>query len=93
MYFVCCIEDNDGDYTSSTKTEIYQCALCHVTYRRKNSYYLHVRYFCGKEPKFLCPIANCNYKGKLKQQVKQHLVGLHKLAKIQMNNMEIKKLD
>lgn len=60
----------------------YICGTCGNAFTRRNSLYRHVKYLCGKKPSFNCPISDCNYVGKLKQHVKQHLFRFHKVANI-----------
>lgn len=48
---------------------------------------------CGKEPKFLCPIDQCDYRGKIKQQIKRHLRYFHKYAQEYISTFKINKID
>lgn len=33
----------------------------------------HQKRECGKEPRFLCPARGCNYRSKIKSNVKRHM--------------------
>lgn len=71
----------------------YKCTTCLKVYFKRNSFYYHTNYMCGKEPKFLCPAKGCYYKGKLKQQVKRHLRYYHKYSPEHVLAFKINKID
>lgn len=33
----------------------------------------HQKRECGKEPRFICPTGGCNYRSKIKSNVKRHM--------------------
>lgn len=58
---------------------MYYCPNCNRSYKWKRALVRHLRYECGKEPSFLCPIDECSYKTKRKESLKIHLGGRHKV--------------
>lgn len=49
------------------------CDKCHRAYKWKKNMRQHQKLECGKEPQFVCPFEGCNYKAKVKVNMKQHL--------------------
>ncbi|XP_063228429.1 longitudinals lacking protein, isoforms H/M/V-like isoform X6 [Bacillus rossius redtenbacheri] len=49
----------------------YRCASCGNVYRSRNSFYVHTRVVCGKEPRFSCPA--CCYRSKFRGNLTRHL--------------------
>ncbi|KAG5876175.1 hypothetical protein JTB14_017884 [Gonioctena quinquepunctata] len=60
-----------------TKGSIFHCKVCRRTYKYASSLYNHVRFECGKEPKFMCKF--CSYRAKRKHCLKDHLRFIHGL--------------
>ncbi|XP_050503447.1 gastrula zinc finger protein XlCGF58.1-like [Diabrotica virgifera virgifera] len=56
---------------------VFRCKKCPRIYRYATSLYNHVRYECGKEPKFICSF--CPYKAKRKHCLKDHLKAIHQV--------------
>lgn len=57
-------------------TSTFECRDCGKHYRHSNNLHRHRRFECGKEPQFMCPY--CQYKAKLKDNLKKHVVYKHK---------------
>lgn len=53
----------------------WSCWNCNKSYKNKGTLSRHLRYECGKEPKFEC--AMCEKKFKHKQNLKVHLLTMH----------------
>lgn len=58
----------------------YACPNCKKTYRYPHGLSRHLKYECGIEPQFQCPI--CPYKAKHKGHLKTHIGIRHALSKI-----------
>ncbi|KAF7272326.1 longitudinals lacking protein, isoforms J/P/Q/S/Z-like [Rhynchophorus ferrugineus] len=56
---------------------MYACPRCGKTYTKQNSYYYHVKKFCGIPPSFFCPIPACQFKSHLKCNLKKHVINVH----------------
>ena len=54
-----------------------KCNKCGRYYRHRNNLYVHQRFECGKEPQFKCEF--CNYRAKLKGNLKKHVIGVHQI--------------
>ncbi|KAF2887215.1 hypothetical protein ILUMI_18958, partial [Ignelater luminosus] len=54
----------------------FQCKNCGNCYTQPYNLKRHVRYECGKEPQFQCPL--CNYKCKRRNGLRCHLLNKHK---------------
>lgn len=48
-------------------------------YNKKNSYYKHLKFDCGKDKPFYCNVGICGYSSNRKENVKKHIVMQHKL--------------
>lgn len=46
-------------------------------YTWKKGLIQHQTYQCGKEPQYNCPIESCNYKCKMKGDLKRHIAKKH----------------
>lgn len=61
--------------TTSVCIELYRCD-CGKVYKYKRSLQTHLRYECGKEPQFQCPL--CEKRCHQKQALKTHIVSKHR---------------
>lgn len=52
---------------------LYRCENCYRCYKYRNNLIQHQKRECGIEPKFLCPTRGCNYRSKIKGNVKRHM--------------------
>lgn len=59
---------------------VFACEACRRKYRSKTALNRHVRYDCGKSPKFECNVEFCNYKAYQKVHLIRHLYRIHKIA-------------
>lgn len=80
------------DQTTAVST-IFKCNSCDKEYYRKNSFYCHIKYMCGKEPKCLWPVKNYTYRGEIQHHVKQHLQYFHKFTTLTICKFKINKID
>lgn len=55
----------------------FQCSSCLRSYKYAKNLRAHQKYQCGKEPQFICDIAGCGYKSKVKGNLKQHFISKH----------------
>ncbi|KAF2903539.1 hypothetical protein ILUMI_02650 [Ignelater luminosus] len=55
----------------------YQCKQCFKIYRHKQSLHTHVKFECGKDPTFDCPVEDCAYRAKRKGHLKMHMNKIH----------------
>ena len=55
----------------------YVCEKCLKTYNIKSSLQRHMRLECGKPPQFWCPY--CNFGSKRKDNLRVHIIGVHKV--------------
>ncbi|XP_021699979.1 longitudinals lacking protein, isoforms A/B/D/L isoform X9 [Aedes aegypti] len=53
--------------------EKYNCLACNRKYLRKKSLTRHLRYECGKQPLFVCPIDFCFYKAFYRIVLEKHI--------------------
>ncbi|VEN60909.1 unnamed protein product [Callosobruchus maculatus] len=53
------------------------CIKCFRTYSHKRSLKRHLKFECGKEAVFDCPIEKCSYKAKLKENLTKHMKRHH----------------
>lgn len=53
------------------------CHKCGRKYKMKQALYQHLRFECGKEPQFFCPVSGCSFKAKLKGNLTKHVKGKH----------------
>uniref|UniRef100_A0A8D8WTI4 Longitudinals lacking protein, isoforms A/B/D/L n=1 Tax=Cacopsylla melanoneura TaxID=428564 RepID=A0A8D8WTI4_9HEMI len=58
-----------------TDSDIFSCPKCAKTYLRQYTLNAHLRYECGKRPKFKCPF--CNKKCHQKCNLKSHIALKH----------------
>lgn len=65
--------------------KIYACEKCFKRYKHVASLGRHKKYECGKDPKFYCTYRGCEFKAKLKTNLKQHL-RTHNLRAEEINN-------
>lgn len=65
----------NAEDTSGSK--LFGCPTCQKKYSHKRSLWKHLKFVCGKPPTFVCPYMDCGYKGKLKENLKQHLLFYH----------------
>lgn len=56
-------------------TSLFVCSVCSRSYRCKTNLNRHLRYECGKSPKFLCHL--CSFMTKHKSNLKQHVLARH----------------
>lgn len=67
------------NFKSRTKTshvtdnEKYHCLACNRKYLRKKSLTRHLRYECGKQPLYLCPVQLCSYKAFYRIVLEKHI--------------------
>lgn len=54
-------------------TMLYRCENCYRCYKYRSNLMQHRKRECGKEPRFICPIRGCNYRSKIKSNVKRHM--------------------
>ncbi|XP_055530375.1 longitudinals lacking protein, isoforms H/M/V isoform X7 [Wyeomyia smithii] len=54
-------------------TEKYHCLACNRKYLRKKSLTRHLRYECGKQPLYLCPVELCSYKAFYRIVLEKHI--------------------
>lgn len=55
----------------------YVCDVCFRRYSWKRGLMQHKQYSCGKEPQFLCPLEGCDYRARIKGNVKKHYERMH----------------
>lgn len=56
----------------------YPCHRCNNrSYQNMGTLKRHLIYECGQEPQFKCTVAQCSYRGKRKEYLKQHFVTRH----------------
>lgn len=60
------------------KNNVFSCPNqnCHSTFVWKRNLLSHLRYQCGKAPKFKCPY--CDYKCKVRAGIRRHIKYKHK---------------
>ncbi|XP_017783488.1 PREDICTED: Krueppel-related zinc finger protein 1-like [Nicrophorus vespilloides] len=51
----------------------FACPQCGRQYKYKGGLYRHVKYECGVEPQFSCPYKGCQYRSKIKCNMKSHM--------------------
>lgn len=54
----------------------YRCKQCDATYTQKYNLYRHLREECGLDPLHKCLF--CDYRSKRKQNLKTHIIAVHK---------------
>ncbi|XP_031347074.1 probable transcription repressor protein RGM1 [Photinus pyralis] len=59
---------------------IYNCESCNKSYNREGNLRRHIKFECGKEPKFQCSF--CLYKFKRKEHLKKHCKSVEVNGKI-----------
>lgn len=52
-----------------------ECPRCFKVYKRKDNMRRHVRFECGQQPRFQCPM--CPYRAKRNAEVKAHCARKH----------------
>ena len=60
---------------SSEGPGVFTCKTCGKIYRWKRTLQYHIRFECGKEPKFQCPY--CPLRSKRKGNITAHIKYLH----------------
>uniref|UniRef100_A0A4P6DAV8 C2H2-type domain-containing protein n=1 Tax=Rhodnius prolixus TaxID=13249 RepID=A0A4P6DAV8_RHOPR len=71
----------------------YVCTRCSKVYTNKGSLSNHLRYNCGIEPKFMCPL--CSYRASRKENLRSHIFRRHEnfcyfnMNKKNQNNADI----
>nr|XP_023019738.1 longitudinals lacking protein isoform X10 [Leptinotarsa decemlineata] len=58
----------------------YPCSNCGKKYRSRTALNRHLRYDCGKDPKFTCYIPQCGYRAFQKVHLQRHLGATHNIA-------------
>ncbi|KAF6202989.1 hypothetical protein GE061_003401 [Apolygus lucorum] len=53
----------------------FACGMCQRTYTTKSNLVRHLKFECGKDPQFECPV--CPYKAKIKDNLKAHIATKH----------------
>lgn len=53
----------------------FNCNKCGRSYAHYTTLWTHMKYICGKEPKFKCH--QCTYRGKLKKNLNEHIKRTH----------------
>uniref|UniRef100_A0A8D9EW19 Longitudinals lacking protein, isoforms A/B/D/L n=2 Tax=Cacopsylla melanoneura TaxID=428564 RepID=A0A8D9EW19_9HEMI len=66
----------DGASDSGGGSRQFTCYKCNKKYNRISTLRNHLRYECGKEPKFKCMY--CDYRSKRKGNVVSHIRTVHK---------------
>ena len=56
------------------ESEKYDCCSCKRKYLRKKSLTRHLRYECGKDPQFICPVEHCLYKAYYRIVLEKHML-------------------
>ncbi|KAJ8894870.1 hypothetical protein PR048_000177 [Dryococelus australis] len=54
---------------------VFCCPRCFKSYKFKTSLYRHIKFECGKDPRFQCP--RCPYMTKQKAPMKRHIITIH----------------
>ena len=57
------------------KMHCYQCLECNATYTNKKTAKAHLKYDCGKLPRFKCPY--CNKRNKSSSNIYKHVRSMH----------------
>ncbi|KAF2888215.1 hypothetical protein ILUMI_17958 [Ignelater luminosus] len=57
--------------------QAYVCMNCQRKYKYKGNLQAHLKHECGKEPRFVCDINNCDYRTKKKSDLKRHQILRH----------------
>ncbi|KAK9722662.1 hypothetical protein QE152_g19542, partial [Popillia japonica] len=65
------ILDRLGDYA-------YKCPSCCKAYKYPKNRNTHMKYECGQEPRFRCPVKACGYRGKRKAHLTSHITHRHR---------------
>ncbi|XP_033304269.1 uncharacterized protein LOC117207796 [Bombus bifarius] len=64
------IKHEDGVFWDSGKMS-YHCPICNAGYTYKKTLKTHMKYDCGKEPRFKCPY--CNKRDKCSSNIYKHI--------------------
>ncbi|CAD1475426.1 unnamed protein product, partial [Heterotrigona itama] len=64
------IKHKDGVFWDSGKMS-YHCPICNAGYTYKKTLKTHMKYDCGKEPRFKCPY--CNKRDKCSSNIYKHI--------------------
>lgn len=64
------------------------CTHCGRGYQLRTSLLNHLKYECGKDPQFKC--SECDYRSKLKGNIKGHMKRKHKVVYAKMVKDEVK---
>ncbi|VEN60910.1 unnamed protein product, partial [Callosobruchus maculatus] len=66
---------------------IIKCKSCSRTYKHRRSLWRHVKYRCGKDPRFSCSREGCKFTAYLKENWKKHVAksyGVTELVEAEM---------
>lgn len=64
------IKNEDGSFWNSGKMS-YHCPICNAGYTYKKTLKTHMKYDCGKEPRFKCPY--CSKRDKCSSNIYKHI--------------------
>lgn len=56
----------------------FYCPLCNRGYKYLRNMKSHMKYECGKEPQFACPVLGCLHRSKTKSNLKVHMIKMHR---------------
>lgn len=68
----------------SSMTELYNCTKCTKSYRLRHSLTRHLKFECGKEPRYACNM--CDRKFKHKYDLNVHEKGKHGMIHVNERN-------
>ncbi|KAG8259239.1 hypothetical protein J6590_014708 [Homalodisca vitripennis] len=54
---------------------LYGCDKCSRMYLNRETLYRHIKYECGKDPQFFCPL--CSFRSKRKCNLQNHILRKH----------------
>ncbi|KAF7272328.1 hypothetical protein GWI33_014877 [Rhynchophorus ferrugineus] len=58
----------------------YFCSKCLKPYTKWQSYYVHVKYDCGKKRLWKCLVANCVFRSTRTGNLKRHIMNIHGIS-------------
>lgn len=75
-------QHGSGQNEEQARQNVFLCPNegCHRSFSWKNNMMWHVRNSCGLKPRYKCPF--CNYKCKVKGDVRKHILRIHKDSEI-----------